>query len=291
MVDVGRSPSGRGRGGRRIATTLRVATACCVAVAFSAASGPVAAASASEVDRDRFDTVVIDAGHGGEDEGARGVRGLEEKTLVLDVARRLAQRLRTEGLSVVLTRNEDTFVPLELRTSLANDARGDLFISIHANSAPNPKPGGIETFFVSPDSSDDSARRVATRENAAFGQAGGAHRTDDPFMALLGDMIVAEHVAESSEFSKLVQAELSRIPEAGHRGVKQAPFVVLMGVQMPASLIEIGFLSNPVDERALRSEARRNAIADAIARAVLDFGKRYDARRGVGSLPRDASGG
>jgi len=270
---------------------VRIAAACGAAAALSASVGRIDRAAASGGDRDRFDTVVIDAGHGGEDEGARGVRGLEEKTLVLDVANRLARRLRDEGLAVTLTRSDDRFVPLELRTSLANDARGDLFISIHANSAPNPDPSGIETFFVSPESSDDSARRVATRENEAFGKAGAAHRTDDPFMALLGDMIVSEHVAESSEFSKLVQAELSRIPGAGRRGVKQAPFVVLMGVQMPASLIEIGFLSNPRDEQALRSDARRRAIADAIAEAVLAFGKRYDARRGVGSLPRDSSGG
>lgn len=247
--------------------------------------------AAAEAPRDRFDMVVIDAGHGGEDEGARGARGLEEKVLVLDVARRLARQLRASGVSVTMTRGDDTFVPLELRTSLANDARGDLFISVHANSAPDPGPSGIETFFVSPDSSDEAARRVATRENEAFGQAGAAHSSEDPFVALLGGMIVSEHVTESSEFSKIVQAELSRVRGAGRRGVKQAPFVVLMGVQMPASLIEIGFLSNPDDERALQSDARRDAIAKAIANAVLEFGKRYDARRGVGTLPRNSSGG
>jgi len=245
----------------------------------------------AEPDRDRFDTVVIDAGHGGEDEGARGGRGLEEKALVLDVTRRLEKRLRADGLAVTLTRDDDHFVPLELRTSLANDARGDLFISIHANSAPNPEPSGIETYFVSPDSSDEAARRVATRENEAFALTGAASRSDDPFVALLGGMIVSEHVTESSEFSKIVQTELLRVQGAGRRGVKQAPFVVLMGVQMPASLIEIGFLSNPEDELALQTDAQRDAIANAIAKAVVEFGKRYDARRGVGAMLRGSSGG
>jgi N-acetylmuramoyl-L-alanine amidase len=244
------------------------------------------AAASEPAPRDRFDTIVIDPGHGGEDRGARGATGLLEKELVLDVAERVAHRLRGQGLAVLLTRDDDTFVPLEIRTSVANDARADLFVSIHANSAPSAAPSGIETFFVSLESSDESAHRVATRENEAFGQTGPAHRSDDPLVALLGDMIVSEYVSESSEFSKLVQGELASVRGAGTRGVKQAPFVVLMGVQMPASLIEIGFLSNPDDERALAGRDHRDAIAEAITRAVVDFGKRYDARRGVGEVSR-----
>jgi N-acetylmuramoyl-L-alanine amidase len=283
---AGERPSGQRYG------VKRPGARCVVAIlVLSVFVAPIPFDAAAEPERDRFDMVVIDAGHGGEDEGARGGRGLEEKVLVLDVAKRVAKRLRAAGVSVTMTRSDDTFVPLELRTSLANDARGDLFISVHANSAPDPGPSGIETFFVSPDSSDEAARRVATRENEAFGQAGTARPSEDPFVALLGGMIVSEHVTESSEFSKIVQTELSRVQGAGRRGVKQAPFVVLMGVQMPASLIEIGFLSNPQDERALESDARRDAIANAIASAVREFGKRYDARRGVGSLPRKSSGG
>jgi N-acetylmuramoyl-L-alanine amidase len=243
-------------------------------------------AGATEPPRDRFDTVVIDPGHGGEDEGARGRRGLAEKELVLDVSRRLAARLREQGIRVLLTRSDDTFVPLEVRTSVANDARGDLFVSIHANSAPSADPSGIETFFVSLESSDESARRVAARENEAFGSAGGVQASEDPLVALLGDMIVSEHMKESSEFSKLVQHELSAVRGGGSRGVKQAPFVVLMGVQMPASLIEIGFLSNGDDEQALADPGHRDAIAEAVTRAVVDFGKRYDARRGVGPVSR-----
>lgn len=241
----------------------------------------VAANSDAPRERDRFDVVVIDAGHGGQDDGATGPKGLAEKDLVLDVSKRLSERLRANGLRVVLTRDDDTFVPLEERTSVANDARADLFVSIHANSAHSEKPRGIETYFVSLESSDDEASRLAERENEAFGEDGRVPGADDPLMALLGDMIATEHVVESSHFAKLVQSELAEVDESGSRGVKQAPFVVLMGVQMPASLIEIGFLSNPSDEQALSGEKHRAQLVEAMSRAVTAFGKRYDAKRGI----------
>ena len=232
---------------------------------------------------DRFDTVVIDAGHGGEDAGARSPGGLSEKDLVLDVTQRLAKRLTKSGLNVVLTRSGDEFVPLEVRTAIANDAGGDLFISIHANSASNSRAHGIETYFVSLEASDDSAKQVAARENESFERVDTfVGQGQDPLVALLGDMIVTEHVRESSDFSKLVQAQLVETTGGGSRGVKQAPFVVLMGVQMPASLIEIGFLSNRGDVKSLSQKRHLNALVEGVARAVETFGKRYDARRGVG---------
>jgi len=230
---------------------------------------------------DRFDRVVIDAGHGGEDEGAKGPDGLTEKEVVLDVARKIAGMLEAQGLEVLLTRGDDTFVPLESRTSKANDARADLFVSIHANSAPNPKPSGVETYFVSLDATDAAAAQVALRENEAFGEAGRQPIVDDPLTQLLGDMIVNEYVRESSEFAKLVQHQLADAALSKSRGVKQAPFVVLMGVQMPAALIEIGFISNPDEERKLRERAHRDRLTHAIVQAINDFGARADARRGV----------
>jgi N-acetylmuramoyl-L-alanine amidase len=263
-----------GWGGRRAA---RCALLPFLFAAFVAVPGWVQA----DGERDRFDVVVIDAGHGGQDNGATGPRGLAEKDLVLDVSKRLAERLRGNGLQVVLTREDDTFVPLEERTSVANDARADLFVSIHANSAHSAKPRGIETYFVSIESSDDEAGRLAQRENEAFGPNVRVPGFGDPLMALLGDMIATEHVVESSHFAKLVQRELAGLDEGGSRGVKQAPFVVLMGVQMPASLIEIGFLSNPSDERALSGVRHRDELVDAMSRAVVAFGKRYDAKRGI----------
>jgi N-acetylmuramoyl-L-alanine amidase len=265
-----RQPAGRSARRGRVSAAL----ACMILSCLVADGG-------SSAEPDRFDIVVIDPGHGGKDHGALGQQGLAEKDLVLDVSQRLGKRLERGGLRVVMTRKGDTFVPLERRTSVANDARGDLFISIHANSASSAEPRGTETYFVSLESSDRRAQEVATRENEAFGSAAASIEQRDPLLALLGDMIVSEHVSESSEFAKMVEHEFVDVDAKRSRGVKQAPFVVLMGVQMPASLIEIGFLSNPKDEKSLRSDRHRDALVDAMASAVLDFGKRYDSKRGV----------
>jgi N-acetylmuramoyl-L-alanine amidase len=231
----------------------------------------------------RFDTVVIDAGHGGDDEGARGAAGLVEKELVLDVAYRLAKRLAENGLQVILTRHDDSFVPLETRTSIANDARADLFISIHGNAIHDTKIRGIETFFLALSASDDHAGQVARRENQAFRtEDTPAKRSDDALVAIIGDLITNEHMEESNEFARLAQLKLAGDPKVA-RGVKQAPFVVLESVQMPAALVEIGFLTNRLDEQLLQGTEERDRIAAALVRAALEFGQRYDARRGVGS--------
>jgi N-acetylmuramoyl-L-alanine amidase len=231
----------------------------------------------------RFDTVVIDAGHGGQDEGARGVNGLLEKDLVLDVARGLAARLRRAGMRVVMTRESDVFVPLEERTHIANDARADLFISIHANAAHDGAARGSETYFMSLEASDEHARGVAQRENESFaGSAGGPGGDGDPLVAILGDLIANEHLTESSDFARSAQLRLASLDSWPSRGVKQAPFVVLAGVQMPAALIEIGFITHPAEERELRSAKRRGAITAGLAEAVLEHRRRHDALHGVG---------
>ena len=235
---------------------------------------------------DRFDTVVIDAGHGGHDEGAKGPGGALEKDVVLDVARRLAEALEDEGLRVVMTRRADEFVSLEKRTYIANDARGDLFVSIHANAANDTSIRGTETFFLSLEATDDAARSVADRENQAFGAEASLPRdADDPLVAIIGDLIATEHLNESQEFARLAQERLAEIDRQASRGVKQALFVVLSGVQMPAALVEIGFISNGRDEGKLRSQQGRRSIASALAASVLEFGRRYDARHGVAPLP------
>ncbi|UCE85483.1 MAG: N-acetylmuramoyl-L-alanine amidase [Deltaproteobacteria bacterium] len=246
-----------------------------------AALGLVIGAHAA-AESERFDTVVIDPGHGGEDRGAQGPGGLNEKEVVLAVARRLGARLQAAGLDVVLTRNSDRTLSLEQRTSIANDARADLFLSIHANSAHVSSARGAEIYFVSLEATDDQAELVAQRENEAFGMlARTADGARDPLFEILADLIATEHLKESNEFARLAEKALANGSGSPSRGVKQAPFVVLMGVQMPASLIEIGFLSNASEERTLRSEAQRDRIAAAIAAAVLEFGRRFDARRGV----------
>jgi N-acetylmuramoyl-L-alanine amidase len=233
-----------------------------------------------------FDSIVLDAGHGGEDFGARGRGGLLEKELVLDVSQRLARRLRARGLRVIETRTGDSFVPLETRTMLANDSGADLFLSIHANSSSSTTPRGIEVYFASLDATDASAQAVAERENQAFGKDAVAAAEVDPLVAIISDMIATESVREANAFARLAQTELDAIERVRSRGVKQAPFVVLLGVQMPASLVEIGFLSNPEEERSLASSGRRDALARALETAVLEYARRYDALHGIGREDR-----
>ena len=260
----------------------RTAIGTLLAVGVVAALAPTSARGTDTRRPNGFDTVVIDAGHGGDDEGARGADGLYEKVLVLDIAQRLAERLRESGLEVVMTRRDDTFVPLEARTSIANDARGDLYVSIHANASRDETVRGIETFFLALSASDDHAGNVARRENGAFrSYASPAKRSNDPLVAIIGDLITNEHMEESNEFARLAQAALAGDATVA-RGVKQAPFVVLEGVQMPAALVEIGFLTNRLDERSLRGSSERERIVSALVSAALEFGRRYDARRGVG---------
>ncbi len=247
-----------------------------------------AAATASPADG--FEIVVLDAGHGGEDDGALGLLELVEKDLVLDVTLALEKRLRARGLRVVTTRDRDVFVPLESRFAIANDARGDLFISIHANAAGKPDVRGIETFFLSLAATDEGAAEVAARENEAFGGAAAdAIRRTDPVLAILGDLMANDHHQDSAVFARLVQAELARRSGNHSRGVKQAPFVVLTGVQMPALLVEIGFITNADDARLLRGSGGRDAVVDALVAAVVEFGRRYDARRGRAAAPASGS--
>ncbi len=251
-------------------------------VAVLIACAVTAPAQAESASLERFDTVVVDAGHGGDDEGARGAHGIVEKELVLDVAKRLRARLQETGLEVVLTRDRDVYVPLEQRTDIANRARGDLFVSIHANAASARAARGIETFFLSLEASDDDARQVAARENAAFRDlAVPVVAEDDPLVAILGDLAAAELLQESDAFARLAQREVSALNGSPSRGVKQAPFVVLMGLEMPAVLVEIGFVTNPGEAHELATESQRDRIAEALARAALEFRRRYDARRGL----------
>lgn len=266
----------------------RFAAACLLlgllpALPASAASGT---AEAAEPSQDRFDVVVVDAGHGGDDHGARGTGGLVEKDVVLDVAKRLARHLKERGVRVIMTRERDRFVSLEDRTSVANQAEADLFVSVHANASRARGARGIETFFASLDATDEDARELAAAENLALlggAEEGAPPQSDDPLLAILGDMIATEHLVESQEFARLAQRELAEAVGARSRGVKQAPFVVLLGVHMPSALLEIGFLTNPRDEQALGRGAERERIADALTRAVLAFGARHDARQGIAS--------
>jgi N-acetylmuramoyl-L-alanine amidase len=212
--------------------------------------------------------MVIDPGHGGHDTGTIGPTGLLEKDVVLDVGLRLRRLLEHEvGCEVVMTREDDTFIPLEERTAIANEKGADLFISIHANASRDRSARGIETYYLNFTSSPD-ALEVAARENATSQES--VHELQD----LIKKIALTEKIEESQEFARQVQHEVhQRVAKASgeqrDRGVKKAPFVVLIGANMPSILAEISFLTNPRDERLLKRQDYRQKIAEALYHGVL----------------------
>ncbi|HEX4956317.1 MAG TPA: N-acetylmuramoyl-L-alanine amidase [Thermoanaerobaculia bacterium] len=222
-------------------------------------------------------TIVIDPGHGGTETGAIGKGGAVEKELALALALALERRLEAElpGVRVVLTRTEDLLLPLAERAAIANQNKADLFISIHLNSSAGGRPTGAETYFLSLQASDRLAAAAAERENPPGGGTDGADSEESALALILWELAQAEHLAESQRFAGLVQAELNQALGLKDRGVKQAPFSVLMGAAMPAVLVELGFLSNPEEEARLKEEPYREQLVTAVARAVA----RYQATR------------
>jgi N-acetylmuramoyl-L-alanine amidase len=211
--------------------------------------------------------VVIDPGHGGFDPGTIGPSGLSEAELVLDVARRLEQRIRTDlpNTEVILSRTDDTFVPLEARPALANQVEADLFISIHANSSRTRSIRGFETYFLNLNPSPE-AMEIAARENAT------SERALSDLQDIVSQIMMQEWVDESREFAGHIQKALASGDDFGRdRGVKQAPLVVLLGANMPSILAEISFISNPDDERLLKGGERRQQIADALFEGVRSY--------------------
>ncbi|MBI5562190.1 MAG: N-acetylmuramoyl-L-alanine amidase [Deltaproteobacteria bacterium] len=219
--------------------------------------------------------VVIDPGHGGDDFGAVGKKGAAEKTINLGVALKVAEGLeRHPGVSVLLTRSDDTFVPLRERAAFANAVGADVFISIHSNASVSRKAAGVETFFLSADATDGDAADIAAVENAVVTPAGTpeAQQTDD-LKSILYDLTRTEANHESSTLAESVQVSLLHAAGKENRGVKQAPFAVLCGAVMPAALVEIGFISNPAEERRLSSKDEQARIAASIAEGVMGFKK------------------
>jgi len=214
--------------------------------------------------------IVIDPGHGGHDTGTIGPNGLEEKNLVLDVAKRLGKLLASRlGAEVIYTRQDDTFIPLETRTAIANQEQADLFISIHANSSDDPDARGVETYYLNFTSSPE-ALEVAARENAVSEKS--IHELQD----LVKKIALKEKIEESREFAGDVQHSLhtglaTRSPGIRDRGVKKAPFVVLIGANMPSILAEISFVSNPGDARRLQTSQYRQRIAESLSRGVVKY--------------------
>jgi N-acetylmuramoyl-L-alanine amidase len=214
--------------------------------------------------------IVIDAGHGGHDAGTVGPGGIEEKQVVLDVALRLGKLLKQRlGADVIFTRDDDTFIPLETRTAIANKAQADLFLSIHANSSPDSSARGVETYYLNFTTSPD-ALEVAARENAVSDES--IHELSD----LVKKITLKDKIDESREFAADVQKSLYENLEEGNpglrdRGIKKAPFVVLIGANMPSILAEISFLTNSEDARELQQPAYRQRIAESLYRGVSRY--------------------
>jgi N-acetylmuramoyl-L-alanine amidase len=215
--------------------------------------------------------IVIDPGHGGHDTGTIGPHGLEEKDVCLDVALRLGRIIeqRLPGAQVIYTRKTDVFVSLQRRTAIANQAHADLFVSIHANSSPDPQARGIETYYLNFATSPE-AMAVAARENAT------SDETEHDLPDLLKKIARNDKIEQSKELAEDIQDSLSERLELvsrseRNRGVKKAPFVVLIGANMPSVLAEISFLSNPTDERMLRKPAQRERIAMGLYRGIAAY--------------------
>jgi N-acetylmuramoyl-L-alanine amidase len=215
--------------------------------------------------------IVIDAGHGGHDTGTIGPNGLMEKDLCLDVALRLGKMIEEHlpGTEVIYTRDDDTFIPLEQRTSIANQAKADLFISIHANSSPDSNARGVETYYLNFSPSPE-AMQVAARENATA--QGNVHQLEDLILRIAKN----EKIEESRELASDIQDSLSkRLQKSNHsirdRGVRKAPFVVLIGANMPSVLAEISFISNPSDESSLRRPEARDRVADGLYKGIESY--------------------
>ena len=227
----------------------------------------------SEKEKWEFKTIVIDAGHGGKDPGAVGYRGTKEKDIALDVAKRLEKKLtKNMDIKVIMTRDEDVFLRLSERTKIANDNVGSLFISIHTNAAEDRRASGFETFLIGRNKNEYAAR-VAARENAVLELEG------IPGQALTGSDLIQAEIAQSAfasfseTFADLVQIEIQKRVQSKNRGVKQAGFFVLANASMPNVLVELGFISNPAEEKKLRSPQYRDQLATAIYRAVQQYEK------------------
>lgn len=225
-------------------------------------------------------TIVLDAGHGGHDPGAIGVTGLAEKDVVLDVTLRVARLCEERlGVKVILSRDDDRFVTLRDRTSFANRQRADLFVSIHANAHRETSQSGVETYFLSSEATDNAARQVAAQENGVVQlEKPGAAARMDIVKTILWDLAQSEFQVESSQLAEIVQDSITRSLKLPSRGVKQAGFYVLGGAAMPAILIEIGFVTNPAEERKLRDGRYRDDIAHAIFAGLAEYKRHYDLR-------------
>jgi N-acetylmuramoyl-L-alanine amidase len=258
------------------------------ATAAAPAPAPVSQPAPESVTRR---TVVIDAGHGGEDPGAIGDGKLAEKDVVLDIAKKLAAALETRpGFEVRSTRTGDYGVSLGRRRQIASQGACDLFVSVHANSAPNKDANGTEVFFLSPrGASDQKARELADRENAADLVGGVSPDADQDVLSILVDLKMSDSIEKSADLAEMISAELERC-DLAEGSVKQAGFLVLKSLEMPSVLIEVGFLTNKSDRKLLADAGHREKYAACLADAIQAYFERYEPVAAVGGRHRVAPG-
>jgi N-acetylmuramoyl-L-alanine amidase len=224
------------------------------------------AANTDTQDKHKISRIIIDPGHGGKDPGAIGPAGEKEKDITLAVSKELAARLHEDGYEILLTRKDDTFIPLEKRTAFANKKKADLFISVHVNANDKVSLRGVETYFLNL-TTDASALKVAERENAI------ASKSMSDLQFIIKDLTLNARINESSRFASSIQKSIiSSLGKAGHinkdHGVKQAPFYVLMGAQMPSILIEAGFITNVTESKLLQKKSYQNSIIKGIISGI-----------------------
>jgi N-acetylmuramoyl-L-alanine amidase len=255
-----------------------------VVPANTSAVGPVRRSSGSQ-----RRLVVVDAGHGGVDNGMTGPIGggpqIKEKNITLAVARLVAQELRDAGVDILMTRTADTLIALSDRGRIANRAKGDLFVSIHVNATGSraswaAKERGFETYFLA-EAKTEEATRVERMENEAVKFETGANAPKgDPLSFIINDMAQNEHLRESNDLAETIQQGLKTIHPGPSRGVQQANFAVLRGSYMPAVLVEIGFGTNPSEAAWLSDSDSQRTIARTIAQSVLAYLEHYESRIG-----------
>jgi N-acetylmuramoyl-L-alanine amidase len=267
-----------------------VSPASTTAMAVRAAHAPI--------DTGREIVVAVDAGHGGPDPGASGKNGTREKDVVLAISRALAKRINEEpGMRAVLTRNEDRFILHRERIKLANDARADIFVSIHADAIANREVTGSSVYVLNErGATSEAARLLALEENAADLKGGISLRDkDDSLASVLMDVVQTKGISNSIEVAQGVLAQLDRVGTVRKSRVQQANFLVLKSPDIPSMLVETAYISNPGEEKKLRDPAHQTAIADAIFKGVREyfrssppdgtlFAQQRDARRGAGTI-------
>ena len=258
-----------------VAGTAAPADVAAAAPAVTPPAGPAAPPFLTG-SRPSLQTIVIDPGHGGTDAGARGRGGALEKAITLDVARRLRTLIEMRlGVRVILTREDDRVVGLDERAAIANNSKADLFLSLHLNAAPSGDVAGAEVFHLRLNREGENARRLADNDAVSLPALGGAVRTID---VIPWDLAQARHVEASAVFAGILEQDLRAQVMMSGRSRQEAPLRVLTGVNMPAALIEMAYLTSAEQERLAQSEAYQNSLALAMYNAVVDFRAYFEGR-------------